>query len=472
MRALAPIVLILGSLVSRAHAQKPTAATAATSTANLAPSDDDGEATELDYVVVPPSRRTAGLARTIFLDPCRGGCAVDNKRNDPDRNQSTIVKTPGTLTEFPFGDAAWAEMVQCVKHAYEFYDVTVTTEPPPPGVDYVKVLVAGLPTSLGFTSSTLGISPLATDCSPLHNVVSFAFAGAHNADHLSELCATVTHEAGHSFGLDHALQCRDPMTYLVACGDKLFLNIESTCGEFKKKRFCRCSDTQNSHVKLLNELGPSGRPGSPGEVNIEAPTAMWNGSQVIGSINEHRWIRSIELWINGFRWEKLGHQLVTNFRFNAPPELSNGILEVEVRSVNDLGVVAVDRLSTVKGVACQTSSSCQAPEVCDEGRCMYPAPTGQLGQVCTAAKECASWECTAFAGADRCASLCSVGAIASECPANFTCVAAAEDGGGMCWPTSELPEAGCCGANSRPPSPLAILLGLGFFWRYRRSRRR
>lgn len=450
MRALAFGAVILGVL----------AATAAAAPGEPAP---DG----VDYVVVDPSppdhHRATGLTRLIYLNPCRGGCAIGNKRNDAFTNESTIAKMPGTLNEFPFGDAAWNDLVRCVRNAYDLYDVTITTEEPAIGTDHVEVLVAGSPAAIGFSSTTLGISPLASDCSPLRNVLSFAFAEAHDAQALPELCATVVHEAGHTFGLDHALQCRDPMTYLQSCGDKLFINIESQCGEFRKSRYCRCSDRQNSHVKLLNELGASGRPASPGQISMLTPS-LWDGSLITGLVQESRWIRSIELWINGFRWAKLPHQSLPDFHFAAPAELSDGIVDVEVREINDLGAVSTDRRTMVKGAPCTSSASCRTPETCEEGKCVYPAPTGAVGQVCRAAQDCASWECLSYAGDQRCSTSCLVGAKNNTCPNDYTCVSTDEDGTGMCWPTDELPAAGCCDARGRSsawPNALVLLAALG-----------
>ncbi|MEZ4363770.1 MAG: hypothetical protein R3B48_26565 [Kofleriaceae bacterium] len=415
----------------------------------------------LDYVVVPADHhRRAGLARVIFLNRCPGGCTVGNQRNDSRQNQSTIPKRPGVLSEFPFGDQEWDKLVQCVRHAYSLYDVTVTDQEPDEVTDHIEVMVAGTSLALGFEASILGISPLAEDCSPVRNVLSFAFAAAHFQGNLNELCSTVVHEAGHTFGLDHALQCRDPMTYLVACGDRLFLNIESQCGEFRKSRFCRCSDRQNSHVKLLNELGPSGLLPTPGTVEITSPASgetRWTGDIIAGRATDARWIRSIELWINGFRWAKLPHQIVVDFHILAP-EVSDGILDLEVRAYNDLGAMSVDRRTLLKGTPCETSASCAAPERCQEGRCMYPTPVGLPGQTCTADSDCASWECQSYAGQQRCSQVCLVGANRSECAADSTCVATEPDGVGMCWPTEELPAAGCCDAGGRPPSALALLL--------------
>ncbi len=458
MRVLALVAVYLGALAAGAPA-------------SAAPPERD-----LDYVIVEPSpketHRASGVARVIFLNRCRGGCTVGNKRDDPRANQSSVVRKPGTVAEFSRGDTAWNDLVTCVKTAYDLYDVTIVEEEPAAGVDHVEVLVAGFPTDLGFGLGALGISPLASDCSPLRNVMSFVFPEAHSPDNAAELCATVVHEAGHTFGLDHVLQCRDPMTYLSGCGDKLFLNVDASCGEFRHKRNCRCSDVQNPHIKLMNELGPSGRSAEVTYTEIERPLSVWDGGQIVGLVSDSRWVRYIELWINGFRWQQLPHQVVEDFRFTPPDELSDGILDIEVRGINDIGLVGVDRITLTKGEPCTSSAVCRANETCTQGRCVFPAPTRPLGEACAVDSECASWACLDYNGEPRCATSCSAGLKNDECPSDYTCVKVDEYGAGMCWPSDELPEAGCCSTSDRAPSALPILAALGGLFLLRRRRRR
>lgn len=469
MRGFAMSAVVAGILSAgggvQAHPQH-----GATSLGEAEPRPSDDEA--VDFVVVPPqpARRSAGLARTIYLNRCAGNCIVGTGENDAATDRSTIARRQGRLAEFPFGEVAWTTLVDCVRRGYEQYDVTVTTEEPAVGESYIEVMVAGSPEDIGFSPETLGIAPLSSDCSPQRNVLAFAFAWPHRFAPITELCATVVHEAGHAYGLDHALQCRDPMSYLTSCGDRQFFNVESRCGEFRKERNCRCGDTQNSHVKLLNTLGASGRPPSVGEVVLE-DLRVWDGSLILGRLFEARWVRSVELWINGFRWERQPHTSVSDFRFPAPP-VSNGILDVEVRVVNDLGGVSKDSFTVTKGAPCESSAACAAPEVCQDGRCMYPAPTGPVGMVCSESSDCASWECFGLAGQKRCSQVCSPGLVASsQCPADHTCVSTEDPHPGMCWPTAHLPDSGGCTASRAPGLPMAAF-ALWAFWGLGLRRRR
>ncbi len=469
MRALTITVVSMGLVTAWAAAPVMAAPGAAPPRSlQLEPIDDTSGVDEVDYVVVDPSpraRRSTGLARVVYLNRCVGGCAVERGDNDPTRNRSEIVRRNGTLSEFAYGDVAWDSLFACVKRAYSLYDVEVTTTEPPPGTSYVEVMVAGHPTELGMSPGMLGIAPLSSDCTPQRDVIAFAFADAHRYSGINELCATAVHEAGHTFGLDHALQCRDPMTYLTACGERAFLNLDSKCGEFRLTRNCRCADTQNSHVKLLNELGPSGRPAPAGEV-VFSHLERWDGSLLTGIVFEPRWIRSIELWINGFRWARLPHSTVVEFYFPAPP-VSDGVLDVEIRAVNDLGAVASNSFTVIKGAPCQSSASCGANEQCQQGRCQFQAPTGQLGQACAEDSECASWECFGYGGQRRCSAVCTPGLRDGDCPADYTCVSNAYPDPGKCWPTDELPSGGCAG--SAPAPGVLMLVSLwGLAWRRRR----
>src|SRR5579884_1201805 len=108
-------------------------------------------------------RDSTGPVRTVYLNPCIGGCTVtaiasSNADSDDAVSEKTILlQPPGTynLDEFAFGSAAWAAVVQCVQQVYSAYDVTITDQRPSSGV-YNETLVAGLPAEGNLDVDTLG----------------------------------------------------------------------------------------------------------------------------------------------------------------------------------------------------------------------------------------------------------------------------------------------------------------------------
>src|SRR5689334_17305538 len=218
-----------------------------------------------DVVIVPPQPRHRDRSGddVLYLNRCVGGCTVTRGGNSARFDSSSIPPRTSMLSEFQFTDEIWNAVVACVRDTYAPYDVQVVTDDPG-DVDYVEVMVAGSPSEFDLDDTVLGIAPLASDCSAQTDVISFAFANVHNPSNpVLELCATVAHEAGHAYGLDHEFDCRDPMTYLTGCGQKLFLNLPTTCGEFDGPRNCKCGMVQNSHAKLTTVLGEGVLPPPP-----------------------------------------------------------------------------------------------------------------------------------------------------------------------------------------------------------------
>jgi hypothetical protein len=403
-----------------------------------------------DIVVVPPqrTRSDARAAKVIFLDRCRGGCVVNTDGNRAQTNSSTIPKGGSTLSEFGFGDSAWTSLLSCVQDLYQPYDIVVTDVKPDDATAQVKVLVAGVPSQLGLDANTLGIAPLTSDCSPQRNVIAFAFAGAHSADNLSDLCSTAAHEAGHVFGLDHAFECRDPMTYLTGCGQKYFLNFDLPCGEFMlPTRACKCGAKQNSHEKLTRALDQGALPTGPA-VNIIVPTPnsmVMPNFVVTSKITEKRWLSRAELWINGWPYAASKPGASSAPVILTPPRtLSDGVLDIEVRAYDDLGTVGVSRLTVTKGAPCADASTCAAKQSCDNGRCSFAAPTLQLGDTCSNNDECVDHQCVTTGGGTTCSKICVVG-VADQC-GSLECVSSVE-GYGLCVAPTSTESGGCCGVG-------------------------
>ena len=73
------------------------------------------------------------------------------------------------------------------------------------------------------------------------------------------MCETASMELAHAFGLDHAYDCAEVMSYLPRCGPRRFVDRETPCGEHAPRLCVRGAATQNSHRYLLQLLGPARR---------------------------------------------------------------------------------------------------------------------------------------------------------------------------------------------------------------------
>src|SRR5688572_15751724 len=429
-----------------------------------------GGTARADYVLVEPQPRDRkrGTPTVMYLNPCIAApCSLRLDVDDADLNGSTIAFAAGPLTPFQYGEDAWAEVVACVRTMYALFGIEVTLDEPAAGSDYVEVMVAGSPFEIGRDGNVLGIAPLADDRSTQVNVIGLAFANNHNGN-VAEICATAAHEAGHMFGLDHEFECKDDMTYLTGCGQKSFTNLEAACGEFDGPRECQCSGaTQDSYKKLLAELGPGTLPGPP-EVSIDAPDdgdAIVGGTNVFARTPENgRVIIRAELWINGWRWaDQVGETVRTLYQIPLPIDVPDGVIDLEVRMVNDVGQVGTDSIRVTLGAPCTSPATCAAGQECDaEGRCVYPTPAGQLGEACTRDLDCASTRCLEYDANQICTANCMTD-FDDQCPDDFTCLADSTGTSGACWPDALLPSSGgCCqtGAGGGGGGP-AALLGLG-----------
>jgi uncharacterized protein (TIGR03382 family) len=447
-----------------------TAATAGTAVA-------DAPEPGMDYVLVPPQPkvRRAGTAHVLYLNRCASGCPLRLDVDDSKVDGSTIPESAGPLTPFMFGDAAWDTVVACMREAYAPYDIEVVTDPPADGTDHVEVMIAGRPGDVGLASNILGIAPLAVDCSTQTDVLAFAFSNIHPGGDLLDICATAAHEAGHTFGLDHAFECKDPMTYLPACGSKQFINLELPCGEFDGARDCRCGPTQDSYKKLVSELGPGTLPGPP-VVTIQAPAAgsqIPDGVTIFVDTDEPRVVIRVELWINGWRWTDVtGTPSQTLFTIALPSGVPDGVIDLEARAVNDVGVVGTTSVRVTKGAACTSAATCAVGQECDgEGRCVYPPRPGTLGDECATDLDCDTTRCLSDGANHVCTSLCMTD-FADACPDGFTCIETESKTTGACWPDDLLPSSGgCCdaGGGAPPAGPALLVLGVWVFARRRRA---
>lgn len=411
-------------------------------------------------------------SRTLFLNRCPGGCVIEPGDNDARVDTSSIVSGTSLVTAFMHGDEVWAEVLNCVREIYAPYDIEVTDVDPGPASFHHEAIVAGDYPEIGLPFAAGGVAP--AGCKPQNNVMSFTFANGYGPDALT-ICSVVAQESAHSFGLEHIYDCGDPMTYLNACGRQFFRDRVSECGEFST-RPCECGGgAKNSHRWLLQALGPNPTPVPGPELAMSAPddgATVVDEFDVLATATHIRGIGHIDLYINGTRYGTVeGHEFfdaTDPYRFRAPVDLSDGILDVEIRAYNDIGSESRRVVTVTKGEPCASDASCAAGQSCDEGRCSWPSL--DVGAECSVDLECASQDCLQAAdGEARCTQECFPTATENTCPDGLICL---DMGGnsGRCWPEG---GGGCgCRAGSRSGAASALLVAGVLALVCRRRRRR
>ena len=426
----------------------------------------------------------------IYLNRCANAadCAfVGATAHDAMNNRTAIIGTMAGMTyQFPpfvnhagesgaDADDEWAEIVECVRRVYSFYNTEVT-DVRPVGRSYHQAVLAGLPADLGFMGGgLLGISDLS--CSgPLDNISSFSFAGAvrqlangNRARFITEACNTVAHEAGHAFGLQHKYvytdgtpACNDTMSYQVQCYPPrtFFRNRPAKCGG-DREMTCACgASAVNSHATLSAVFGDNPAPLVPAPAaTVTTPAAGGQlTSSIVASAGSERGVDRVELVINGYKWdEQPGPGLGANgqpnphtYVFQVPAGLPDSVVDLVARACDDLNRCADSPAVTVtKGAACASADTCLAGQKCEQGKCYWEPPSGEIGDTCTFPQFCLSGMCQGTTDHKICTQPCIPGGF-DACPEGLECVEAGTSG--VCFLPPD--EGGCC-STSRGGMPWA-----------------
>jgi hypothetical protein len=425
------------------------------------------------------------ISNIIFLNRCVGGCALTATDNvsDARTNMTSIPKGdpgPRTMQAFAQGDEMWDALVACVKDVYAPYNVEVTDVDPGESVVHHEAIVAGFASDIGWQGA-LGVGSVRGDCQAINNGISFTFA--NQIPDVEFMCATVAQESAHTFGLEHVLECTDPLTYLGGCGRKYFRNVASVCGEeLAAPRSCACSGRQNSHVRFLDLFGYSDTPMEAPTTTLSSPAdgeTVNDGFAILASAAAQRGVSIAEFWLNGYLWGTVDDFDFANqggtYQLTVPGDVPDGRIDIEVRVYNDLQTEYGTATATVqKGELCDDAATdCLEGQACDgEGRCAWPAPTGALGDACEYPQFCLSGVCEVGGdGAAICTQACQTG-TADSCPAELTCVPDEGSSLGFCFVAE--PTGGCCSATASSTSVrahvglAALVFGLLFVPRRRR----
>lgn len=231
----------------------------------------------LPDVVRPP------VVRTVYLN--REGATLRAGRDDSRRNLSSIVKSAGvseaTIPGFQGSGRRWTEIVACIREHFAPYDVDVVERRPMAG-RYVMAVLGGRPRDLGGdplagaaaseahdhgpgtdpdhdhrpvgAANVTGLAPF--NGKPIPDAVVLIFARSLQ-ERARDVCETAAMEIAHAYGLDHAYLCSDLMSYLKPCGRRRFQDEPAPCGEHEPRRCKGGAETQSSHQRLLDVLGPA-----------------------------------------------------------------------------------------------------------------------------------------------------------------------------------------------------------------------
>jgi len=407
---------------------------------------------------------------TIFLNRCVGGCTVRPGPDNSETDTSPLTQNQTTLAEFTFQPGEWEATVACAKEVYSPYNVNVTDTRPTAGQNYTEILVAGDPADLGLPNGVGGVASVPANCQPNVKGVSFAFTSAINifaqeagGSRVNGLCWIIAQETAHLYGLDHEYEfaedarsaCNDPMTYRADCGgQKFFRNRFAKCGE-SEARACNCPGYQNSHAQMVKIFGAGQSIVPAPTVSVTTPLANGAlGAVVVAAAGSKRGVERVDFYLNGWKWSsqtgvaftRQGQPDPSSYTFVLPTNLPDSIYDIVVKAYDDIGTESVsDTVTVTKGAACQSAATCANGQKCENGRCFWDPPVGEIGDDCTYAEFCKSNLCSGTADTQICTQNCIPG-VADSCPidSGLEC-AETSPGHGVCFPKDT--GGGCCSVN-------------------------
>lgn len=431
-----------------------------------------------------PSRWSAGKLtasgsvpyNTVYLNRCAGGCSVTGPAVSSSINNTWDVNGPRMLSAFPFDDAAWSNVVACVRDVFEPFVIDVV-ETDPGTANHFEVMVGGYPTEIGLQTGLLGVAPAGCTSTYMDNALVFAFAGKFrdlvstcNESCVNALCYVITQELGHTWtSLDHVVLPADPMTYDSYLGRRYFQNSDARCGSDCRNGIspdglpctgpyhrCLCSgaDTQNSYATIGGLFGFGAATPPTVTVDLEPGANVVPGFAVaIEASDNSGVVTRVELVVDGVL---IGSLTAPPYVFAAPATLMNGTHHVEAIAYDPQQTPGKAVVDVVIGPRCEGDTDCaNLTDVCIGGRCVAgPSVDGGLGTTCTLPRDCISNLCAADGSTSYCVEACSAG----QCPLDFGCREL--DGDSVCWPAYDESGCGCRSTGGGAPGALLVLLAL------------
>jgi hypothetical protein len=391
-----------------------------------------------------PGSQLAAVSKTLYLNDCMpNGCTVTPGFDNSRTNRSSIPDSTATLDAYAHGPNHWNTLVECVRDTFKPFGINVVTQDPGSAAHF-EVMIGGTSRQLHPQLDAGGVAPFIGCGTTRDSIISFVFASS--TSNIDFLCGAVAQEAGHVWGMDHAMDAADPMTYLELGNRKRFQNSNPVCGEFDP-RGCQCGgSTQNSFEFMQDAFGLNPALG-PVSVAIDSPSeGAWvrpNFAVRATLTSELDTLRGT-LAVNGMPAGDATGEL----EFTAPT-LPGGrhTIAVTAFDAGDRSQMASVTINQI--AACGSGSSCASGYACLEGLC-YPGAdeAGGVGTNCTSNADCITGQCASDGTTGVCTATCSSG-----CPDGFDCIT------NVCWPSANT--GGCASSGSGASGSVLWLVGIG-----------
>ncbi len=379
----------------------------------------------------------AGGQRVLWVNKQGGHFTVSSTDSTKNTVSSNILQTSVsqfTIPKIPTG-FDWPVVRACIDEEFSKFNIRVVETRPSAG-DFVQAVVGGTGAEIGFNaqSGILGITSTDNFCHVAERGITLNFAPNHLGilKPNQELCATITHEAGHAFSLEHEILGIDLMSYVPVsqAASKEFVDQNQNCGtDPQTQNPCSCTSGQtNSGMRLTANVGARPTDGTAPSLTVQSPSdgKLAPSFAVVAKATDASGMADVVVSIDG---EEVGNdEAGSGGTYTIPGTASLGMHMLTVTARDLAGNV------TKKDIPVTVAKL-------------------EIGETCTGNDACTGNLCaTGGDGTMFCTQSCDP--AASTCPDGFSCDATAK----VCSPSD---TGGCCSASTPRQGVTAMLFGLG-----------
>ncbi|HUH01963.1 MAG TPA: Ig-like domain-containing protein [Kofleriaceae bacterium] len=310
------------------------------------------------------------------------------------------------------------------------YDIEFVTTRPASG--YYSMIVFGGTCETVAGTSCAGIA--LRDCGDvMPSNITFVFPPNLK---ISDLATTAAQEAAHAWGLGHTDDRYDVMYPVVQALIPTGYGAGNIMGADGQPDGSGCPSSatyQDSHQKMLTNIGPRGQDTTAPTVTITSPAeggVISPGELISVDATDNLTVARVDLELGG---EVIRTASSAPWEFALSSQTPAGSHLLTARAYDPSGNMGFDRITiyVLSGneTPCQTVNDCNEGETCTDNFCVGPTTTGgQAYDLCTINEDCMSGVCASSGGESRCSEPCTT---SDTCPAGGECLSAT-----ACWPSN------------------------------------